>query len=115
MRQKTSNRSARSATSKKATGWGGARENSGGSRIGSGRKRRATCQRNGRVYVALDKSRKAMVESVREHIVVFEHCDDGEYIVRWFSDDGLYHDKHTKDYAAAAAEFVRRVNEQART
>lgn len=69
----------------------------GGSRAGAGRRRRATAQRNGRVYVALDKVRRVMIGDV-----YFATGRTGE----WWVDN----DKYT-DFAAAAAEFVRRVNE----
>ena len=70
----------------------------GGSRAGSGRRRKATCSRNGRVYVALD-----MVSSVvARNGTMIRHYHG---LDKWFVDGVPF-----TDYASAAAEFVRRVN-----
>lgn len=61
----------------------------------SGRRRRATAQRNGRVYVALDRVQRV---NVNAHTFAAG-------LNMWWVDNDRY-----TDYAAASAEFVRRVN-----
>lgn len=62
----------------------------------SGRRRRATAQRNGRVYVALDMAWTVTVDGV-----IFSTPNKKVWDING---------KRFTDYAAAAAEFVRRVN-----
>lgn len=67
----------------------------GGSRVGAGRRKRATAQRNGRISVNLDMAKYIAVD---DHVFSF----DGSV---WYVDFRKY-----ADYYAAAAEFARSVN-----
>ncbi len=75
----------------------------GGSRVGAGRHKRATAQRNGRVYVALDKIASVKINGV--HFISMIETSPYSKGPVW-----VIGSKTFTDYAAAAAEFVRRVN-----